>query len=350
MPDRPHAPPPHTPRAGGFAMPPEWGPHARTWMAWPCRAELWGDGLAAARAATAAVARAIHRFEPVTVAARPTDVDAAGALLGSSIDVWPIELDDSWARDIGPSFVRDRTGRIAGCDWRFNAWGNKFEPFDADAAFARRLLEFLEIERFEAPFVLEGGSIHVDGDGTALVTEQCLLNPNRNPRLDRDSITALLGEWLGVDHVIWLGEGLHGDGTDGHIDNLACFARPGLVLLATTEDREDPNFPILADARRRLEAARDAKGRPLDVLALPLPAPKFADGERLIASYVNFYLANGAIIAPAFGDPADQEAADTLAAAFPGRTVVSVPALDILRGGGGIHCITQQQPIAFAAA
>jgi agmatine deiminase len=202
---------------------------------------------------------------------------------------------------------------------------------------------------FEAPFVLEGGSIHVDGAGTLLTSEQCLLNRNRNPGLDRKDIEANLRVWLGVREIVWLGQGLENDGTDGHVDNLACFVRPGLVLASVAPDPADPNHAPLADNLDRLRCARDARGRALEIIELPIPAPRVTDAGRLAANYVNFYLANGAVIAPAFDDPMDRIAAERLALAFPDRRIQQIPALAILEGGGGIHCITQQQPAGPAS-
>jgi agmatine deiminase len=333
-----------TPAEAGFAMPAEWTPHARCWMAWPCRRELWRDRLAAARTAYAAVARAIVRFEPVTMVANLGDAAGARDLLGNGVALLELPLNDSWMRDIGPSFLVNRSGALAGAAWRFNAWGGKYRDHADDARIAARLLGHLGVRSFEAPFVLEGGAIHVDGEGTALVTEQCLLNPNRNPALRRADVEANLRDWLGVEVVIWLGQGLIHDETDGHVDNLACFARPGVVLALAEDDYLEPNFPALSDNLERLRKATDARGRRLEIVPIAQPAARFAQGRRLPLSYINFYCANGAIVAPRFGDPRDGDAERALRAAFPGLAFVGVPVADIVPGGGGIHCITQQQP------
>jgi agmatine deiminase len=333
-----------TPAALGYAMPAEWAPHARCWMAWPCRAALWGERLGAARSAYAAVARAIARFEPVTMVARPDDAGVARGMLGEAVPVLALPLDDSWMRDIGPTFVRHPDRGLAGVAWRFNAWGGKYADYADDARLARRLLAHLELPRLDAPFVLEGGALHVDGEGSALVTEQCLLNPNRNPGLSRAEIEGRLRAWLGVKTVIWLGQGLVDDETDGHVDNLACFVRPGVVMALTEDDPVDANHAALADNLVRLRAATDARGRRLEVIPVHEPAAHVIDGRRLALSYVNFYRANGAVVAPRFGDPRDAAFEATLARALPGLAIATVPAADILFGGGGIHCITQQQP------
>ena len=335
------------PADDSFTMPAEWTPHDRCWMAWPCREALWGEHLDAAREATAEVARAIAAFEPVTMIANPESVAEVSLRCGGGVACLPMAHDDSWIRDNGPTFVVDGLGGVAGIDWRFNAWGGRYQAYDKDAAVARAVLEHLELPRHAAPLVLEGGAIHVDGEGSCLTTERCLLDPNRNPEPDKAAIEALLGTYLGVRRVIWLGEGLRGDDSGGHVDNVACFVRPGVVLALAADDPEDENHAALADNLARLRAARDAKGRELEVIEVAQPGPAEGDdGRRLALSYVNFYLANGAVILPSFEDSKDKAAYETLAACFPGRELRQVPALDILRGGGGIHSITLQQPSA----
>jgi agmatine deiminase len=299
----------------------------------------------AARGAFARVAHAIRRFEPVTMVVRPEDMAGAMAALAADIAVLAMPLDDSWMRDVGPSFVVDAGGRLAGIHWRFNGWGGKHLPHEKDAALAAGILAHLRLPRHEAPMVLEGGAIAVDGEGTALATEQCLLNPNRNPGMTRGDMEEALHAYLGVRKVIWLGEGLPEDETDGHVDNVACFAGPGTVLLAVADDGADPYAGVAADNRRRLASARDAGGGAVTVVPVPTPEPRpDAKGRRLPMSYLNFYLANGGVVVPAFGSPRDGAALDAIARAFPGRRAVQVPALDIVRGGGGIHCITREQP------
>ncbi|HWK43363.1 MAG TPA: agmatine deiminase family protein [Stellaceae bacterium] len=339
-------PPGITPKQAGFHMPPEWHRHERSWMAWPCRVPLWHGRIEAARGAYATVARAIASVEPITMLANPADIAEAQAVCGPTVTVEAMPLDDSWMRDFGPTFLIDRAGGLAGADWRFNAWGDKYPDYDRDAAVAATLLGRLDLPSFKAPFVLEGGSIHVDGQGTVLTSEQCLLNKNRNPSLDRSDIERNLREWLGTETIIWLGQGLENDGTDGHVDNLACFARPGVVLALTEPDPADANHRVLADNLTRLRQARDARGRRLEVIEIAEPAPRDSAGGRLALSYINFYLANGAVIMPAFGDPRDEPAAATMARVFPDRRIIQLPVLDILLGGGGIHCITQQQPVS----
>ena len=330
-------------------MPAEWEPHQRTFIAWPCRASLWGSAAALERArhAYAEVARAIAKFEPVTMLANPEHMRAAWALCGDAVTISAHEMDDSWIRDTGPSFVRDGQGGLAGVQWRFNGWGGKYLPHDRDARIATEILNDLGLACHAPPLVAEGGALHADGAGTLLTTEQCLLNPNRNPGMQCGEVEAILKSMLGASRVIWLGQGLSGDETDGHVDNVACFAAPGRIILQGCADPADANFSIAADNRARLMAARDARGLPLEIVELPAPRMRIgSDGRSLTLSYVNFYLVNGGLIMPAFDDPADAPARQILAGLFPGRKIVQLDALDIVAGGGGIHCITQQMPSA----
>lgn len=333
-----------TPLAEGFVMPAEWTAHARCWMAWPCRAETWRDQIMEARLAFAEVARAISRFEPVTMLAQPGQVAEASLACGPGIDVMPIELDDSWTRDTAPTFVMNENGELAGVDWGFNGWGNTYRTYDKDAALAAGVLDHLGLRRFTAPMIMEGGAIHVDGEGTVIATEQCLLNENRNPLMSRQEIEATILDHVGARKMIWLGNGLEDDETDGHVDNVAAFAKPGTILVTMPGDENDPDHAVMQDNVARLNEARDAAGRALEVIALPQPKRRMHNDKRITMSYVNFYLANGAVIMPAFDDAADSKARAAMSKVFPDREIVQILALDIVAGGGGIHCITQQQP------
>ncbi len=356
-----------TPAADGYWMPAEYEPHAGCWMLWPHRTDNWREGAQPAQRAFAAVAAAIADFETVTVGASCEQFEFARALLGSRIRVVELSSNDAWMRDVGPSFVVNKQGGVRGIDWHFNAWGGLqgglYFPWDQDELVARKVLEIERRERYRAPFVNEGGAIHVDGEGTLLVTEQCVLNVNRNSQFSATQLDALFKSWLGIDQVVWLGEGVFNDETDGHIDNLACFIAPGEVALTWTDDRRDPQYRISLDAWTRLMDARDARGRRFKVHKLPMPGPLYRTRaetagvmtrvgakprharERLAASYVNFYLANGAVIAPLLDSRTDRLALTRLRRMFPQRRVVGVPAREILLGGGNIHCITQQQPL-----
>lgn len=340
-------PPSATPREAGFAMPAEWCRHARCWMAWPVRESLWGDRLTAAYEAFADVAQSIAEFEPVTMVAAPKAVADVSVYCGHGVGCMPMAHDDSWMRDIGPTFLTDASGHLAGVDWAFNGWGGRYSPYDQDARLAGDLLDRLGIMRFASDLALEGGAFHTDGAGTLLVTEAVLGDPARIGSRERAEVERILREMLGVTTVIWLGEGLVGDDTGGHVDNIACFVRPGVVMALSSRDRRDANYKTLQDNLARLRAARDANGRELEVIEVYQPsARKGAKGQRLPLSYINFYPANGAVILPGFLDAMDEPAYYAVQRAFPERTVLTVPALDIVEGGGGIHCITQQQPAA----
>lgn len=328
-----------------WRMPAEWAEHERCWMAWPCNADLWGGALERGRHNVAAVVRAIAEFEPITLLVRPEQRQSAHDLCGSGVEYWEYPLDDSWMRDFGPTFVFGGKGEVAGVDWRFNGWGKY--PHANDRHVARFVLEQLGLPRIEAPLVLEGGAFHVDGDGTVLTTAQCLLHPNRNPQLMQGEIEGLVLDHLGAEKVVWLGQGLQDDDTDGHIDEIACFVAPGQVLALVGHDRNDADYPVLEKNLEQLRQTRDAKGRLLEVVTLAQPEVILNGSARLSRSYVNFYIANGGVVMPAFGDrKRDDAARGTLQELFPSRHVVQVPAHDLAFGGGNIHCITQQQPKA----
>jgi len=324
-------------------MPAEWAPHERTMMGWPCREEIWGDQIGQAKADYAATANAVAAFEPLTmVCADARDAAEARAELTGDVEIVELAIDDSWMRDCGPIFVLDADGRRAGVHFGFNSWGQKFTPYDADAAVGGLLIDRLGDRRYEAPFVLEGGSVAVDGEGTLLTTEQCLLHPNRNPDMTRAEIEQGLRDFLGVEHVVWLGQGLAEDrDTDGHVDLIAAFTRPGEVLLQSSEPGT-PSSERLADNRSRLVAAG------LEVVDFPILPALEVGGEDVAVSHMNFYLCNGAAIVPVAGAPTDAEALERIGAAYPDREVVGVPGGVIAFGGGGPHCITQQVPAAAA--
>ncbi|HTQ70615.1 MAG TPA: agmatine deiminase [Acidocella sp.] len=354
-----------TPRAAGFAMPAEWAPHAGCWMIWPERPDNWRLGAKPAQRAFTAVASAIARFEPVTMLVSAAQYENARAMLPPEVRVVEMSSNDAWARDVGCTFLLGQDGQLAGVDWPFTSWGGLYFPWDKDDAIAAKMLELERGRRFRAPLVMEGGALHVDGEGSVLAVEQCVLNENRNPGVTRQDMDRMLKDYLGASHVIWLENGVPHDETDGHVDNLACFVKPGVVLLTWCDDPADPHYQISRDAQARLQGARDAKGRALVIEHIPMPTPMFYSqdeaegldatasgmnrkaGERLAASYVNFYIANGAIIAPAFGVETDEPARAVLARLFPEREIVMVPAREILLGGGNIHCITQQQPKSY---
>ncbi len=330
----------------GFHMPAEWQRHERCWMAWPCRAEVWGDRLEKTRRGYAAVAAAIALFEPVTMLARPQDAAEASALLGPGIDVVEMPLDDSWTRDTGPCFVIDADGNLAAVGLTFNAWGGKYHPYDKDALMARRIAEHIGVPRFASQLTAEGGGLSVDGEGTLITTESCFLNENRNPGWSKTDVEAELMQMLGVKKVIWLPGNVEETETDGHVDGIAVFVRPGVVLIERSPDPAAPGADIMEENARALDGVTDARGRPIELAFIEEAHSAEPDGSRFCRSYVNSYIANGGVVIPSYGIPEDERARGVYEALFPDRKVVSVPVGDIAIGGGGIHCITQQQPAA----
>jgi agmatine deiminase len=329
-----------TPRADGLSMPAEWAAHSATYMEWPMRQDLWGALYEQACRDYAEVANAIAAFEPVVMVADPSEAAAARSRCGSGVDILEIPIDDSWMRDNGPIFISDGRGSVALVRFRFNSWGERFLPYDKDAEVPVRLAAHLGMRCYEAPMVLEGGSFFVDGEGTLLTTEQCLLHPNRNPDLSREQIEAILRDYLGVDVVVWLGRGHSTDrDTDGHIDGILQYVSPGVVMLLAPADPSDPDHESGQENLGRLRAARDAKGRAFEVRV-------FDPGPPNGLSYMNFYLPNGGVVVPVVGRPAEDEPAlEQIRAAVPDREVVPVSGWTIHEGGGGPHCITQQLPV-----
>lgn len=326
-------------------MPAEWVQHERTLVAWPTRADAWrGHGLEAARACHAEVIDAISQFEPVTLVANPSEAEAAAkSCPAGNVEVVPIPIDDSWLRDSGPIILTDGGGNRVGADFGFNGWGGKFTPYDLDQQVSRHLLEHLGIERRASSLVMEGGSLTVDGEGTLVTTEQCLLSESRNPDHTRGEIEQGLRDMLGVEQIVWLELGLLEDAdTDGHVDNICSFIEPGRVLLQATPP-DDPNHGAMERNRGILEAAGIAV-EPLDLL----PRTQRPNGDEVVVPYLNLYFVNGGVIVPVAGiDPdMDQEALERIGSLLPGRDVVGVNALTLAFGGGGIHCITQQVPVA----
>jgi len=351
-----------TPRADGFHMPAEFSLHAGTWMLWPQRSDNWRMGGKPAQKAFVAVASAIAKFEPLTMAVNHDQFSNARQMLPAHIRVVEISNNDAWMRDCGPTFVVNEMGSVRLIDWQFNAWGGLYTDFSLDDIVPQKVAKLEDVDYYCAPLILEGGSIHVDGEGTLLTTEECLLNENRNPSLTRGQIENYLRDYTGVYKILWLGAGVYQDETNGHVDNIASFLRPGLVALTWTDNHNDPQYPISKDAYDRLTKYTDAKSRKLEVLKVHQPDPILITaeeaagvvpvegtfprkvGDRMVASYINFYTCNRGIILPTFNDPHDQSAMDLLQKAMPDWKIVGVYAREILLGGGNIHCITQQQP------
>ncbi len=355
-----------TPKKDGFRMPGEFEKHAGTYIIWPQRPDNWRLGGKPAQKVFALVAETIARYEPVTVCVNHDQYANARHMLPDCVRVVEMSNNDAWVRDCGPTFVTNGH-EVRGVDWVFNAWGGLVDglyfPWDKDDAVAQKILEIERCDRYRTiEFILEGGSIHVDGEGTLVTTEECLLSEGRNSHMTRAEIEEKLKEYLNLEKIIWLPRGIYLDETNGHVDNIFSFVRPGEAILAWTDDESDPQYEICKECLEVLERETDAKGRKIKIHKLLLPKPILItdeesegvdaidgtlpriEGDRLAASYANFYIVNGAVIFPTFDDPNDKAARETLKAAFPDREIVGIYAREILLGGGNIHCITQQVP------
>jgi agmatine deiminase len=352
------------PTHDGYWMPGEFEPHKACWMIWPRRGDTYRLKAKPAQKTFADIARAILEFEPLNICVSNAQFELAKKKLPEKVNLIEMESDDAWVRDTGPSFVVNKTGDVRGINWKFNAWGGIFSPFDKDAAVAGNIITHEQIDQYNAPLILEGGSFHVDGQGTLITTEECLLNPNRNPNLYRQNIESYLKVYLGVEKIIWIEKGVFMDETNGHVDNLCAFARPGEVVLTWTNDPNDPQFEISKLAYDILSQATDARGKKLKIHKIHQPGPLFIskeeskgfyvvedakkrkEGDRLAGSYVNFYMANNGIVMPLFDDPNDRGAIEAMQKIFPERKIIGVHTREILLGGGNIHCMTQQQPLS----
>ncbi len=336
----------------GFSMPAEWAPHAATWISWPFDDDLWEGQLEGVRADMAGLASTVARFEALVVNARDDEAerDARRRLSRSAapmarVSFLRVPLNDAWFRDNGPIFVTGPAGEVALTDWQFNAWGGKYAPWDADDAAPAAVARHLAMQRFEVPYVMEGGSLDVDGLGTCLTTRSCLLSPERNPELGERALEDLLRRNLGVERVVWLEGGLEGDHTDGHIDTLARFVDERTIVCAVCDDERDPNHAPTRHNLEALRALRRPDGAPYRVVPLPLPRRRLTfAGRRLAASYANFYFGNGFAAVPLYDDVNDQAALETLRRLLPERRVVGLSARHLVTGGGALHCVTQQQP------
>lgn len=332
-----------------YKMPAEWTAHERTLLSWPVQDSMvYPEDYENVCKGYQELVSAIAEFEPVTLVVNPEDMEAVQPLFeGLAVDFLPLEHNDAWLRDNGPTIVVNEAGERAGINWGFNAWGGKYEPWDLDDAVAPAVLKHLGMRQFDAPLVLEGGSIHVDGEGTMLTTEECLLNTNRNPQLSREQIEQHVKDYTNVEQIIWLNRGLAGDETDGHVDNVACFAAPGKVILQVCNDPADDNYEITQENLRILGEATDARGRKLEVIQIEQPPLVMYGEQRLTLSYLNFYFVNGGIILPVFGgtaEEADRKAIEVLQQTFPDRKIRTIDGMAVIREGGNVHCTTQQIP------
>jgi agmatine deiminase len=349
----------HRCRFAAYRMPAEWEPHLATYLVWPHNLETWPGNFDPIPGVFAKMAAAIASCEPLRILVKnPGEIDSVRAMIRQAaanddavmrnLELFHLDTNDSWIRDHGPIFVNridraDGPSQIA-LDWKFNSWGQKYGDFDLDDVVPQKLGARYGFEVVEPGIVLEGGSIDPNGAGTLLTTESCLLNRNRNPHLTRTDIEDHLKTYLGVTNVLWLGDGIAGDDTDGHIDDLARFVARDTVVTVLEEDPADVNYKVLRDNLARLRTMRDERGAPLKIETLPMPRAIVYDGTRLPASYANFYIANGGIVMPTFDCPADAVVTAILARLFPDRRVIGIPAGELVWGLGAIHCLTQQHP------
>jgi agmatine deiminase len=355
----PPIPDDHRKRLAGYRMPAEWEPHLATYIVWPHNLDTWPGNFDPIPGVFAKMAAAIAACEPLRVLIKhPDAIETVRTMIREAardeavmarIDLFHLDTNDSWIRDHGPVFV-NRTGlrgpgpgQVA-LDWNFNSWGEKYGAFDLDDVVPRQLGGRYHFETIEPGIVLEGGSIDLNGMGTLMTTESCLLNRNRNPHLSREQIEDYLKSYLGATNILWLGDGIAGDDTDGHIDDLARFVAPDTVVTVVEEDPADVNYRVLQDNLNRLRTMRDERGAALKIETLPMPPALVYEGTRLPASYANFYIANGVVVIPTFDCPADAVATATLSRLFSGRRVVGIPATELVWGLGAVHCLTQQHP------
>jgi agmatine deiminase len=334
-------------------MPAEWEPHAATWLAWPHNEETWPGKLPEIEEIYLQMIEALTGHEKVHLLVddeaerERVDKKLSKHGLRKNVVYFLVPTVDAWVRDYGPNFIRKEDGKIAFVNWMFNAWGGKYESLARDNQVPDRLAPLLGVPVFSQDIVLEGGSIDTNGKGTVLVTEQCLLNSNRNPGLSRSGIEEILQKFLGLTHFIWLGEGIEGDDTDGHIDDITRFVNPATVVTAVEKNSADRNYAPLQENLKRLKQATDRDGKKLTLATLPMPNRVEASWGRLPASYLNFYIANGVVLVPIFGHPRDGEALKILGELFPKRRIVGIRSESLVLGLGGIHCVTHEQPASY---
>lgn len=326
----------------GYYMPGEWAPHTCCWMAWPCRDGMWANE-AQTQQDYANLANMIAKFEPVKMCVPPHKIAEAKSLLNEGVEILEMMIDDSWARDSGPNFLVGGE-ELAGSDWVFNAWGDKYQPFDQDVLMAKRILELAGAKRFDSWLVAEGGGVTVDGEGTVITTESCFLNKNRNPDRSREEIEAELCRTLGAEKVIWIPGDPEEIETDGHVDGIAAFIEPGRVLVEINHDKTDPHYPVGVKNTEALKNQTDAKGRRLELEFIQEGIYHEGVWNGGCSSYINSYLANGGVVVPGYGYDRDHEAVECYQALYPDREVVQCQIQNLALGGGGVHCVTQQQP------
>jgi agmatine deiminase len=333
-----------------YRMPAEWEPHAATWLSWPYNRETWEGHLDGAENAFAKLVEALTRKELVHLLVPHEHVEKRArqklqerAYHDKNLRWHRIETGDVWFRDYGPLFIKNKEGNIAWTDWTYNAYGNKYDDLLIGNNVSRKM-PIQKIARFEAGIVLEGGSVDVNGSGSLLTTESCLLSDDRNPDLSQKEIEQVLRDYLGITNMLWLARGIAGDDTTGHVDDVARFVGPSTVVAAIEEDKDDENYTPLRENLERLQGMHDEKGGSLEVIMLPMPKKFFSNGRRMAASYANFYIANGTVLVPMYDQPSDSAALDTLEQLFPDRSIVGIDSRALIFGYGALHCITMQEP------
>lgn len=339
------------PRELGYRMPAEWEPHAATWLAWPQKLATWPGRIKAIPPIWIQMIKVLHVHEAVHVCVNDVATEELIKTMlrrhdiGSNVILHQIPTNDAWARDHGPIFVKcDAEKQLQIIDWGYNSWGGKYGPWDLDDVVPQKVADYLKLPYYEPGIILEGGSIDVNGRGTLLTTEQCLLNKNRNPHLTKTQIEQYLKDYLGVTNILWLGEGIVGDDTDGHIDDITRFVNPTTIVTAVEEDPADENYKPLQENLKRLQSMKDQDGKAFNILTIPMPGPVVYEEQRLPASYANFYIGNGSVLVPTYNHSNDERALATLKKVFPERRIVGINSIDLIWGLGAFHCVTQQQP------
>ena len=345
-----------TPKDKNYIMPAEWEQHKCCWMQWPhdnpefnsyAEVPTWSHfDIEKGRIAWANVANAISNFEQVKMIVHPNNIVNSSKLLNEKVEILSFVNDDAWARDSGAIFLLNKEKKLGGVDWEFNGWG-KFSPYDSDNKIAKFMIEEAKATYFKNDMILEGGSIHTDGEGTLLTTEQCLLNKNRNPELSKEQIEKNLKDYLGVNKIIWLKNGTD-EGTDGHVDNIACFVAPGKILALSCLDKHDSFYDQINENLEILKTSVDSRGRTLEIIELEMSYKRLIPNDNEPSSYINFYIANKGVVMPSFDDEkADKNAQKIVKKTFPDRKIIVINGIDISMGGGNVHCITQQQPLSI---
>lgn len=340
-----------SPSSLGFRMPAEWEPHVSTWFSWPHKEESWPGKFGPVPAVFVEMTRILTEYEFVNINVKDNDMlrTVSQLLIDGNVNMQKVTLhvnptNDAWCRDHGPIYIKNDKGIRAIVDWGYNAWGGKYPPYEADDQVPVLIAQKQNLQLFQPGIVMEGGSIEVNGKGTLMTSEACLLNPNRNPHLNKEQIEEYLKAYLGVTHILWLGDGIIGDDTDGHIDDMTRFINPTTIVTAIEDNPEDENYEILLENYERLLSMKDQDGKPFEIVKLPMPEPVYYEDTRLPASYANFLIANGCVLVPTYRSVNDQKALDILQQHMPDRKVIGIDCTDLIWGLGAIHCVSQQEP------